>query len=268
MPVASQRAALTSSRNEASWFSPYFHIQILCKVGLRCNCCSVFTIYDNQSKLPSGNCDCTVWRNLVPAQIFYRDAPICAVAILSSAAILHALRITVPTANVTIASDSQTGLQNIHNLLTDPHRFRAQKHRDLLHKITNTLLRRTGTTPFLKVKAHCGIKGNEKADAAATKKRPRDLQMDTLEALGTTRAGHGPTRLRIPINAAPFLSPPPNDVPWQTTGDPKNSTKAIVKALAQHQRKARLTTQDSKSSLLQLQTQSLPSTPIPSIRSN
>ncbi|KAG7673063.1 hypothetical protein KSW81_006279 [Nannochloris sp. 'desiccata'] len=121
-----------------------------------------------------------------------------------AAAICHAVDTLDPLVDITIATDSQTSMQNINNILLNPNKYRTHKHRNLLHRIINKLLSRPGKTTLIKVKAHCGISGNEKADAAATRNLNTALPTATFRTGSTGLPGRGPTYLEIPGTAAPF----------------------------------------------------------------
>ena len=54
----------------------------------------------------------------------------------------------------------------------------------------------------MKVKAHSGWHGNERAEAAATKIAHANLQLTTLDAPHYCQAGHGPTWLKTPNPAS------------------------------------------------------------------
>ncbi|KAG7675048.1 hypothetical protein KSW81_002552 [Nannochloris sp. 'desiccata'] len=159
-----------------------------------------------------------------------------------AAAICHAVDTVDPLADITIATDSQTSMQNINNILLNPNKYRTHKHRNLLHRIINKLLSRTGKTTIIKVKAHCGISGNEKADAAATRNPTSTLPTATFRTGSTGYPGRGPTYLEIPRTAAPFdqTVATVNGL-WVQAGDPKTSTNLVITALSLHQRKRKTT---------------------------
>jgi ribonuclease HI len=157
-----------------------------------------------------------------------------------TATILHALRTTDPTPDITIATDSQSGLQNISSILLYPHKFRIHKHRNLLHQIINALLCRDGTTTIIKVKAHSGISGNEQADAAATNLNS-ELPTSAFDEKHNFKPGRSPTFSKIPQTNDPIshdmaLLPQYNF--WIPAGDPKTSTHPLIRRLSLHQRKS------------------------------
>ncbi|KAG7674629.1 hypothetical protein KSW81_000275 [Nannochloris sp. 'desiccata'] len=159
-----------------------------------------------------------------------------------AAAICHAVDTLDPLVDITIATDSQTSMQNINNILLNPNKYRTHKHRNLLHRIINKLLSRPGKTTLIKVKAHCGISGNEKADAAATRNLNTALPTATFRTGSTGLPGRGPTYLEIPGTAAPFDQTRGTvNTMWVQAGDPKTSTNLVIKALSLHQRQRKTT---------------------------
>ena len=72
---------------------------------------------------------------------------------------------------LTLFTDSLTSLYAIRRMLLRPDTLKLCKHKDLLDLIVAQLQRRANAgwkTTLIKVKAHIGVEGNEKADAAAT----------------------------------------------------------------------------------------------------
>ncbi|KAG7667202.1 hypothetical protein KSW81_000939 [Nannochloris sp. 'desiccata'] len=159
-----------------------------------------------------------------------------------AAAICHAVDTLDPLVDITIATDSQTSMQNINNILLNPNNYRTHKHRNLLHRIINKLLSRPGKTTLIKVKAHCGISGNEQADAAATRNLNTALPTATFRTGSTGLPGREPTYLEIPGTAAPFDQTRGTvNTMWVQAGDPKTSTNLVIKALSLHQRQRKTT---------------------------
>ena len=108
--------------------------------------------------------------------------------------------------------------------------------------MVNHLLCRIAPTTFIKVKAHSGLHGNERADAAATKKAHANLQLTTLDAPHSYQTGHGPIWLKAPNPASTdglFIAQP-EPTAWRPVGNPKIDTKSLIQTLAQHQRKQKL----------------------------
>ncbi|KAL4529477.1 hypothetical protein Ndes2526A_g04262 [Nannochloris sp. 'desiccata'] len=133
-------------------------------------------------------------------------------------------------------------MQNINNILLNPNNYRTHKHRNLLHRIINKLLSRPGKTTLIKVKAHCGISGNEQADAAATRNLNTALPTATFRTGSTGLPGREPTYLEIPGTAAPFDQTRGTvNTMWVQAGDPKTSTNLVIKALSLHQRQRKTT---------------------------
>ena len=84
------------------------------------------------------------------------------------AAVLHATEAELPA--VTIYTDSQCSISWTARQINRPHTLSECKHADLLSNIVVALDARAAlgwTTALVKVKAHTGVVGNEKADAAA-----------------------------------------------------------------------------------------------------
>ncbi|KAK3289141.1 hypothetical protein CYMTET_3412 [Cymbomonas tetramitiformis] len=71
---------------------------------------------------------------------------------------------------LTICTDSANSIRQLESMRTKPHSMEHQQQRDLLYAILvniEALVAAGHTVSLLKVKAHTGIKGNEKADEAA-----------------------------------------------------------------------------------------------------
>ena len=100
----------------------------------------------------------------------------------------------------------------------------------LLHYIVNHLLCRIAPTIFIKVKANSDLHGNERADAAPTKKAHANLQLTTLDAPHSCQTGHGPIWLKAPnpASADGLFITQPKPTAWRPVGNLETDTKSLI----------------------------------------
>ena len=88
------------------------------------------------------------------------------------AALLHASKLAPVPNNITIFSDTQSGVQLISRILFQPRTLSLNKHATMLHAIRLLILERCTLqrhTTLQKVTSHIGVTGNEHADEGATR---------------------------------------------------------------------------------------------------
>jgi ribonuclease HI len=79
-----------------------------------------------------------------------------------------------------IATDSQTSIHQIQKMLNRPHNMKEHRHKNLLNQIVELITNNPNPVELYKVKAHIGIKGNEKADDIAKQVAQGKLQDDII----------------------------------------------------------------------------------------
>ena len=126
-------------------------------------------------------------------------------------AILVALQHFGPEEDIVIFTDSLTVIHQLNRALYTPSSQTHHKNGHMLNKIIHTALRRTGTTSIFKVRAHAGVDGNEKADAAAGLAATGDPTAGgtwiTYDAADTASPSLGPSWIARPVPAPTAADP-------------------------------------------------------------
>jgi len=133
--------------------------------------------------------------------------------------------------DIVIFTDCLGLIQNLQRLLNTPTCMRYNKNIDQIQQILHAIVSRTGKTSIYKVRAHAGVEGNEKADAAAkaatggAAANPPANQ-DTwiqYDSPTTARAGQGPSWARYP-HPAPTAEAP-DAVEYRSFDELRHHTK-------------------------------------------